>query len=164
MKMTNFSQKMIAASAMSILVFGLSGCETMNQPGYSYDQSPAYRQSSNSRDSYSMYGIVQSIELVRQDRAGSTIGLGTIAGAVVGGIVGNQIGSGKGNTAATVVGAAGGAYVGHELENRNQQQADAYRVTVRMEDGSNQTLMQDTSGDIRVGDRVRIENGVARRY
>jgi hypothetical protein len=24
--------------------------------------------------------------------------------------------------------------------------------------------MQDTSGDIRVGDRVRIENGVARRY
>ena len=37
-------------------------------------------------------------------------------------------------------------------------------MTVRMEDGSNQTLMQDTSGDIRVGDRVRIENGVARRY
>lgn len=164
--MTNFSQKMIAASAMSVLVFGLSGCETMNQPGYSYDQSPVYRQSSNSRDSYSMYGIVQSIELIRQDRAGSTIGLGTIAGAVVGGIVGNQVGSGKGNTAATVIGAAGGAYVGHELENRNQnqQQTDAYRVTVRMEDGSNQTLMQDTSADIRVGDRVRIENGVARRY
>ena len=164
--MTNFSQKMIAASAMSVLVFGLSGCETMNQPGYSYDQAPVYRQSSNSRDSYSMYGIVQSIELIRQERAGSTIGLGTIAGAVVGGIVGNQVGSGKGNTAATVIGAAGGAYVGHELENRNQnqQQSDAYRVTVRMEDGSNQTLMQDTSGDIRVGDRVRIENGVARRY
>jgi hypothetical protein len=33
-----------------------------------------------------------------------------------------------------------------------------------MEDGSNQTLMQNTSDDIRVGDRVRIENGVARRY
>ncbi len=75
-----------------------------------------------------------------------------------------EVGSGKGNTAATVIGAAGGAYVGHELENRNQQQADAYRVTVRMEDGSNQTLMQNTSDDIRVGDRVRIENGVARRY
>ncbi|MGB2902775.1 MAG: hypothetical protein WBB96_05045, partial [Candidatus Dechloromonas phosphoritropha] len=76
------------------------------------------------------------------------------------------VGSGKGNTAATVIGAVGGAYVGHELENRNQnqQQADAYRVTVRMEDGSNQTLMQNTSDDIRVGDRVRIENGIARRY
>ncbi|MGB4911426.1 MAG: hypothetical protein WBO95_04695 [Candidatus Dechloromonas phosphoritropha] len=126
----------IAVSAALALV----GCESMNQPGYGYDQTPAYRQSSYSRDNYSMYGTVQSIELVRQDRAGSTIGLGTIAGA------------------------AGGAYVGHELENRNQQQADAYRVTVRMEDGSNQTLMQNTSDDIRVGDRVRIENGVARRY
>ena len=126
----------IAVSAALALV----GCESMNQPGYGYDQTPAYRQSSYSRDNYSMYGTVQSIELVRQDRAGSTIGLGTIAGA------------------------AGGAYVGHELENRNQQQADAYRVTVRMEDGSNQTLMQNTSDDIRVGDRVRIENGIARRY
>lgn len=162
--MTNFCQKLIAKLALSALIFGLAGCETMNQPGYGYDQASTYRQSSNSRDSYSMYGIVHSIELVRQERAGSTIGLGTLAGAVVGGIVGNQIGSGKGNTAATVVGAAGGAYVGHELENRNQQQADAYRVTVRMENGSNQTLMQDMSGDIRVGDRVRIENGVARRY
>ncbi|MGV0952538.1 MAG: glycine zipper 2TM domain-containing protein [Azonexus sp.] len=159
----------ISKSGVAIAVsvaFALVGCETMNQPGYGYDQAPAYRQSNDSRDNYSMYGTVQSIELVRQDRAGSTIGLGTIAGAVVGGIVGNQVGSGKGNTAATVIGAAGGAYVGHELENRNQnqQQTDAYRVTVRMENGSNQTLMQNTSDDIRVGDRVRIENGVARRY
>ncbi|MBL0351692.1 MAG: hypothetical protein IPP03_03005 [Dechloromonas sp.] len=128
-----------AVIAVSVAL-ALVGCESMNQPGYGYDQTLAYRQSSYSRDNYSMYGTVQSIELVRQDRAGSTIGLGTIAGA------------------------AGGAYVGHELENRNQQQADAYRVTVRMEDGSNQTLMQNTSDDIRVGDRVRIENGVARRY
>lgn len=162
--MTSINKKMIAALALSALVFGLSGCETINRPGYGYDQTPDYRQSSNSRDSYSTYGIVQSIELVRQDRAGSTIGLGTIAGAVVGGIVGNQIGSGKGNTAATVVGAAGGAYVGHELENRNPQQADAYRVTVHMENGSNHAFMQGTSGDLRVGDRVRIENGVVRRY
>jgi len=164
MKLTNFCQKIIAPLTLSVLVFGLSGCETMNQPSYGYDQAPDYRQSSNYRDSYSMYGIVQSIELVRQERAGSTIGLGTIAGAVVGGLVGNQIGSGKGNTAATVVGVAGGAYVGHELENRNQQQSDAYRVTVRMENGANQTLMQNMSDDIRVGDRVRIDNGVARRY
>ena len=162
--MTNSSKNMINALAMSVLVFGLSSCETMSQPGYGYDQAPTYRQSGNSRDSYSMYGIVQSIELVKQDRAGNTIGFGTIAGAVVGGLVGNQIGSGKGNTAATVVGAAGGAYVGHELENRNQQPANAYRVSVRMENGSTQTLIQDTSDDIRVGDHVRIENGVARRY
>ena len=75
----------IAVSAALALV----GCETMNQPGYGYDRAPAYRQSNNSHDIYSMYGTVQSIELVRQDRAGSTIGLGTIAGAVVGGVVGH---------------------------------------------------------------------------
>jgi len=162
--MTNPSHKVITGLVISVLVFGLSGCGTMNQPGYGHDQTPVYRQSSNSPDSYSTYGIVQSIELVRQERAGSTIGLGTIAGGVVGGIVGNQIGSGKGNTAATVVGVAGGAYVGHELEKRNQQQVDAYRVTILMDNGSNQTLMQDTNDNIRVGDRVRIDNGVARRY
>jgi len=160
----NAIRKMMPALAVSVLVFGVAGCETTNQPNYGQQQAPDYRQSTNSRDSYSIYGTVQSIELVRQEKAGSSIGLGTVAGAVVGGLVGNQIGSGRGNTAATVVGAAGGAYVGHELENRNQQQVDAYRVTVRMENGSHQTLMQETSSDLRVGDRVRIDNGVARRY
>jgi outer membrane lipoprotein SlyB len=113
------------------------------------------------------YGVVQSIELVKQSDngiAGSGIGLGTIAGAVVGGVVGNQVGSGRGNTAATVIGAAGGAYIGHELENRQQQKPDAYKVTVRLEDGSYQALTQSTNADLRVGDRVRMENGVLRRY
>lgn len=116
---------------------------------------------------YSGYGVVQSIELVKQDNsgiAGSGVGLGTIAGAVVGGVVGNQVGSGRGNTAATVIGAAGGAYIGHELENRQQQKADAYKITVRMEDGSYQTLMQSTNASFRVGDRVRVGNGVLQRY
>jgi outer membrane lipoprotein SlyB len=113
---------------------------------------------------YSGYGVVQSIELVKQQGNAGGIGLGTIAGAVVGGVAGHQVGSGRGNTAATVLGAAGGAYVGHELENRQQQQPDAYKITVRMEDGSYQALMQSSSGDLRVGDRVRIENGVLQRY
>jgi outer membrane lipoprotein SlyB len=116
---------------------------------------------------YSRYGVVQSIEPVNQDSggiAGSGIGLGTIAGAVVGGVVGNQVGSGRGNTAATVIGAAGGAYIGHQLENRQQQNADAYKITVRMEDGSYETLTQSTNADFRVGDRVRVGNGAVQRY
>jgi len=112
----------------------------------------------------SEYGVVQSIERVQQGNSGSRVGLGTVAGAVVGGIVGNQVGSGRGNTAATVLGAAGGAYVGHELENRNQQQTEAYRITVRMEDGSSQTLTQSTTGGLREGDQVRAGNGVVQRY
>lgn len=142
---------------MGALMFG--ACTTTNSPSNAGVTNPG--------NVYSGYGIVQSIELVKQNTtgiAGSGIGLGTIAGAVVGGVVGNQIGSGRGNTAATVVGAAGGAYVGHELENRQQQSTEAYKITVRMDDGSYQTLMQGTNTSLRVGDRVRIDNGSVQRY
>ncbi len=144
-------------------VLMLGACADMNRPLNTSGTGTAYPQSG----AYAGYGVVQSIELVRQDTAGiagSGIGAGTIAGAVVGGIVGSQVGSGQGKTAATVIGAAGGAYAGHELEKRSQQQTDAYKFTIRMNDGSYQTVTQTTSGDIRVGDRVKIENGIAQRY
>ena len=116
---------------------------------------------------YSGYGVVQSIELVSEAAtgiAGSGIGAGTIAGAVVGGIVGSQVGDGQGKTAAMVLGAAGGAYVGHELEKRNQQAVQGYKFTIRMDNGSSQTVTQTVNADIRVGERVRIVNGVVQRY
>lgn len=119
-----------------------------------------YPQSTYSNGVYPQYGVVQSIELVRLNNSG--IGIGTIAGAVIGGIVGNQVGAGNGNTAATVLGAAGGAYAGHELEKRSQPQTDGYRLSIRMQDGSHQTVTQGASGEIRVGDRVQVDNGVAR--
>ncbi len=153
-------------------VLTLGACETMNTPDNTSSSGTAYPQSSGSGGVYSGYGVVQSIELVQQGSTGNTgiggsgIGVGTIAGAVVGGIVGNQVGSGRGNTAATIVGAAGGAYVGHEIDKRQQQPAtsNVYRLNVRMENGSYQTLTQNTVADLRVGDRVQIDNGFARRY
>lgn len=153
-------------------VLTLGACETMNTPDNTSSSGSAYPQSSSSGGAYTGYGVVQSIELVQQGSAGNTgiggsgIGIGTIAGAVIGGIVGNQVGSGRGNTAATVVGAAGGAYVGHEIDKRKQQPqtADLYRLSIRMEGGSYQTLTQSSVADLRVGDRVQIDGGVARRY
>ena len=152
-------------------VLTLGACETMNTPANPSNSGSAYP-STSSGGAYSGYGVVQSIELVQQGNTGKTgiggsgIGIGTIAGAVIGGIVGNQVGSGRGNTAATVIGAAGGAYVGHEIDKRQQQPqaADSYRVNIRMENGSYQTLTQSTVADLRVGDRVLIDNGVVRRY
>lgn len=148
-------------------VLALSGCGTTNPPTNPYGAGTAYPQPTYSDGVRSGYGVVQSIELVRQDNTGiggSGIGIGTVAGAVVGGVVGSQVGKGTGNTAATVIGAAGGAYAGHELEKRSRTQADAYKFTIRMNDGSYQTLTQTTNPDIRVGDRVQIDNGIARRY
>ena len=79
-------------------VLTLGACETMNTPATTSSSGTAYPQSTNSSGVYSGYGVVQSIDLVRQDNAGiggSGIGIGTIAGAVVGGIVGNQVGKDK---------------------------------------------------------------------
>ena len=149
----------------------LGACANTNLPAGS-GPAGSYPQTGNTSSSgaYSGYGVVQSIDLVQQQQqnsgiAGTGIGVGAIAGAVVGGILGNQVGGGVGNTAATVLGAAGGAYAGNEVEKRNQPQTtSAYKLTVRMNDGSYQTLTQNSNADVRVGDRVVIENGVARRY
>jgi outer membrane lipoprotein SlyB len=106
--------------------------------------------------STSGYGVVQSIDLVPRQQAG--ISLGTVAGAVVGGVLGNQVGGGTGRTAATVAGAAGGALAGRQLE-KGQQTDQVYRVSVRMDNGAVQTLTQDTTGGLQVGERVRVANG-----
>lgn len=159
----NILSRLGVHTGVAIAVLSLGACGTVTPPVNTYDPVQAYPQSNYSNQSgYPGYGVVQSIDLVMQERSG--IGAGTIAGAVIGGIVGNQVGGGAGNTAATVLGAAGGAYAGHELEKRNQQQINAYKFTIRMNDGTYQTVTQTSNPDIRVGDRVQVDNGVARRF
>lgn len=104
------------------------------------------------------YGVVQAIDVVPREQAG--IGVGTVAGAVVGGVLGNQVGSGTGRKAATVAGAVGGGLVGHQMEQNAQGASQVYRVAVRMDNGSVQTLMQEVAPGVQVGDRVRLDNGV----
>ena len=145
-------------------LLALGGCADMQQPNYG---NSSYPQSNQGSAANIGYGVVQSIEVVRQNNdgiGGSGVNTGTILGAVVGGIVGNQVGGGSGKTAATVLGAAGGAYAGNQIEKRNQNPSEAYRFTIRMNNGNYQTVTQASVDNIRIGDRVRIENGVARRY
>jgi outer membrane lipoprotein SlyB len=146
----NTPHKSGLAMAMAVAAaLALGGCADTNNTAYPSSPEVAYAQ----------YGEVQAIELVPHN----SMGMGTIAGAVIGGIVGNQVGGGDGKTAATVLGAAGGAYAGHSLEKRNQPQSSAYKISIRMRDGTYQTVTQSDSGNIRVGDRVQVANGVARR-
>lgn len=178
--MTKMNRIATVLGVMGVLTLG--ACGNLNSPFYDTEPGVATsgsrdwdrerdrnRELDRDRDRYTTYGVVQEVELLRgnnRSAGGSGIGLGTIAGAVVGGVVGNQVGSGSGNTAATVIGAAGGAYIGHELENRQRQprQADEYKITVRMEDGSYHEVVHHSATDFRAGDRVRIRNGVMERY
>ena len=55
---------------------------------------------------------------------------GTAIGAVAGGLLGNQVGGGKGRTLATVAGAIGGGYAGHEIQ-KNRQENNTVSTTQR---------------------------------
>jgi len=160
-----FTRKFASLASLATLAF-LVACGT-NSPAYpgssTYPGTSSYPSANASPSLVSGYGVVQAIDMVPRENANG-VGIGTIAGAVVGGVLGNQVGQGTGRTAATVAGVAGGALAGRAIENRTQGQASqVYRVSLRMDDGSVQTLVQESAPSLRIGDRVRISNGVIER-
>jgi len=104
-----------------------------------------------------------TIEFIRTvELHGESSGLGAVTGGLTGGVLGNQMGRGNGNTAMTIIGIAGGALAGNEIE-KNMKRHYAYRVTVRMDDGSFRTLSQSSPPAFAVGDKVRVVNGTLAR-
>jgi outer membrane lipoprotein SlyB len=131
----------------------------------SYDQRPmAGGQYPTSAPATSTYGVIDSIQVVQGASSGGTSGVGTVAGGVVGGALGNQVGSGRGRTAATVAGAIGGAVVGNQMEKNARGTSSIYQIGVRLDNGSYQTIQQDSIDNLQVGNRVRIENNHVYRY
>lgn len=103
-------------------------------------------------------GTVDSITPITKQGEGS--GAGAVLGGVLGGVLGHQVGGGRGKDLATVAGAVGGAVLGNTVE-KNAKTTSAYDVRVRLEDGTFQTLRSETEPGVRVGDKVKIENGRA---
>jgi outer membrane lipoprotein SlyB len=101
-------------------------------------------------------GRVQSVRLVEEK--GRTSGVGAVAGGVLGGVLGHQIGSGRGNTVATVAGAAGGAYVGNKVE-QNRNTKSQWSVTLKMDAGNTRTFTYSNQPTVREGDRVKLVDG-----
>ena len=91
---------------------------------------------------------------------GQPTGVGAVIGGVIGGVIGNAFGHGRGRVGTTVVGAAGGAYAGHEVEGRVRG-ASSWSVTVRFDDGSTRSFTQTTAPRARQGDRVMVASGSA---
>ncbi len=163
--MTTAQTKKIFTATAVLYVAVLAGCAAPynNDPGannYPHSQN----QTSNAPAYNSAYGVVDSIQVVQQNSGNNGVGAGAVVGGVVGGLVGNQIGKGSGRTVATVAGVAGGALIGNQIQNNNQQVRDVYQVGIRLDNGAYQTMTLDNVGDLRVGNRVRIENGRVFRY
>ncbi|MGK5070283.1 Outer membrane lipoprotein SlyB precursor [compost metagenome] len=137
---------MLAATAV------LSGCATGPSQSQYY---PA------SQPESAMYGTVDSIQIVQG--GGQTSGAGAVVGGIAGALLGNTIGSGGGRTAATVAGAVAGGVVGNQVEGRRQQ-AQAYQISVRLDNGEYRTVVQDNAVDLRPGNRVRLVDGRVYRY
>jgi outer membrane lipoprotein SlyB len=110
------------------------------------------------------YGRIVNIEYmpVGTTAPASNNILGAVVGGLAGAALGSQIGGGSGRTAATVLGGVAGAMVGNQIA-RNQQgvtTAPGYRITMQTDQGLIRTYEVPATGDLRVGDRVRVDNGV----
>lgn len=130
---------------------------------YPYGTYPAQAQ-----PAYVEFGRVTNVTMISGGPPGYTpnrSAAGGVIGAIIGGVLGNQIGSGGGRAAATVLGATAGAVVGSNVGRNTAPQAynsqyPVYRVTVQTDQGQMRTYDVNATGDLRPGDRVRIENGV----
>ncbi len=155
------TMKTIWVAPMALAV-GLAGCATPNQQPY-YGSSPAPSQGYPAQNypaqgqSYQL-GYVDRIEVINRG-VGSNVA-GTIIGGIIGGLIGTQIGSGSGRTAATIAGAAGGAVAGNVIEGRRRGDNETFRITVRLDNGSMQTVTQENINDLHTGDRVRLDGNV----
>lgn len=102
-------------------------------------------------------GEVVSIEPIRTRPQGN--GTGAVIGGVLGAVVGNQFGHGGGRAITTVLGAAGGAVAGNNVERNHREGIVGYRVSVRLDNGTSRTFQENDASEFRVGDRVRVDRG-----
>lgn len=155
------SSRLVAVAASVLALSTLTAC-VAPAPVYQttrYPYQPAYPQA---QGAYVEYGRVANIEVLQSQTAGTgTTGGGAVAGGVIGGVVGNQFGRGSGRAAATALGVVGGALLGNSIEaNQNGPRTyQSYRVSVQTDNGAYRAFDVPSPGDLRIGDRVRIDNG-----
>ena len=91
--------------------------------------------------------------------------IGGVLGAVVGSAIGKNVDNGHSRAGTTVLGGVAGAAAGSRIGQNDSTAsagagAPAYRVSVQTDQGVMRTYEVGALGDLRVGDRVRIENNV----
>ena len=145
--------------AVPVLIAGLVGVAALTgwlHSGLSPKQGDARSADTERKpsptNSCALCGTVESIRTVEvRDEAG-----GAGAGTSGPGGAGDQTAGGGGN-AVTLLG-TGGAIAGSEIE-KNVKKRYAYRVTVRMDDGSFRTISLSSPPTFAAGDKVRVVEG-----
>jgi len=165
----NMKSRFLPIAGAATLAVAMAGCSTVDlygQPAPVTYPSGTY---STTPVAAVEYGRVTNVSLISGTPiASATQGrnlAGTAIGAIVGGLLGSQVGGGSGRTAATVLGAVGGGIVGNRMAQNTAPGTVAttnpvYRVEVQTDQGYVRTYDVSATGDLRPGDRVRIENGV----
>ena len=101
-------------------------------------------------------GTVTDIKTVKQK--GQASGVGAVAGGVLGGVLGHQVGGGRGKDLATVAGAAGGAYAGHQTE-KNLKAKTVYQVVEKLDGGTTRTFSFNSASGYKIGDKIKVVDG-----
>src|SRR5258706_3147830 len=101
-----------------------------------------------------LLGIVQSVREVEQK--GDAKGVGAVGGGLAGAVLGHNIGDH--NKLVTILGAAGGAFVGNQVE-KQARATKHWELTVRYDDGTTQTFASEAQPFWHQGDRVRLYEG-----
>ena len=102
-------------------------------------------------------GVVGTVVAVKEvEVKGDANGVGAVGGGVAGAVLGHNIGDH--NKLVTVLGAAGGALLGNQIE-KTAKATKHWEMTVNFDDGTSQTLKSDAQPFWHQGDRVRLYEG-----
>lgn len=180
------TSRFVSITASILVLAGLAACGTVpmdNQgqvssypaptypgqtqyPGQSQYPGQTQYPAQNQQGNYAEYGRVNNIEVFQNQQQAQGPGLGAVLGGVAGAVVGSRFGGGSGRDFAAIAGAVGGAVAGNAIQNNNRTPnvSQSYRVTVQLDNGGARTYDVPATGELRIGDRVRIQNNQLFRY
>lgn len=166
-RMARWARLGAGLSAVALLSACVVAPPAYQQSTYRYQPAPSVYPAQVAPYGALQYGRVAQIDVVRSERPGyAPSGGGALAGGLIGGAVGNQFGQGTGRAAITALGLVGGALLGNMIEGRNNgpRAYESYRVSIQTDQGGWRVFDVPHPGDLREGDRVRIDNGQISRY
>lgn len=99
--------------------------------------------------------LVESIRTVEVASSGPAY-FGAVAGGIAGALFGDQIGKAHERHVTRLLGALGGAVVGHEIE-RSASRRTQYEATFRLPGGAQKVRRYDSPPPFRTGETIRLE-------